>query len=65
MLYMITWKIVNPSWSALKSLVIATVIGFVFVIPLFFEPTFERKSHVQMENVNSTHVLLVRYSITF
>ena len=59
MLYMIDWKFVNPTWSALKSLFISFIVGLVFVIPLFFELTFERKSHLQMENINETHVLLV------
>ena len=57
--YLVTWKFVNATRSALKSLAVSIVIGFVLVIPLFFEPTLEANSEIDMKQLNTTHVLLV------
>jgi hypothetical protein len=57
--YLVTWKFVNATQWALKSLAGSVFIGFVLVIPLFFEPTLEAKSQIQFHGLNKTHGLLV------
>ena len=57
--YLVTWKFVNPTQWALKSLAGSIIVGFLLVIPLFFEPALEAKSEIEYQELNETHVLLV------
>jgi hypothetical protein len=56
--YFITWKFANPTFSALKALAVSIVIGFVMVLPLFFEPEIESQNVVEYQPFNRTHGLL-------
>jgi hypothetical protein len=57
--YLVTWKFVNATQWALKSLAGSIIVGFLLVIPLFFEPALEAKSEIEYQELNETHVLLV------
>jgi hypothetical protein len=57
--YLATWKFVNATKWALKSLAGSVFIGLILVIPLFFEPALEAKSRIQFSQFNKTHGLMV------
>ncbi len=60
--YFATWKFVNSTRWALKSLAGSIVIGFILVIPLFFEPALEAKSEIKFQRWNETNGLLVSFN---
>jgi hypothetical protein len=60
--YLVSWKFVNATKWALKSLAGSVFIGLILVIPLFFEPTLEAKSQIDLRRLNKTHKLLVSFN---
>ena len=58
--YFITWRFINPTVSALKSMAVAVVVGACLAVPLFWEPTIYMESLINFKKYNKTHIILVR-----
>jgi hypothetical protein len=49
----------SPIRYAVKWLLLSLVVGFVMVLPLFFEPELKEKTFIKFLRINTTHISLV------